>query len=110
MEVTVGASDRPQASTAPQWPQLRRRTPVTPVGAGGELLGEAGGAGSLGETRLRHIAIDWTLAHFSRGEADLRGQMKRAARSVPFNTGEGVGRRGKARAAAYEVALGEAKE
>ena len=36
--------------------------------------------------------------------------MKRAARSVPFNIGEGVGKRGKARAAAYEVALGEDKE
>ena len=36
--------------------------------------------------------------------------MRRASRSVPFNLGEGVGKRGKARAAAYEVALGEAKE
>jgi four helix bundle protein len=36
--------------------------------------------------------------------------MRRAARSVPFNIGEGVGKRGRARAAAYEVALGEAKE
>ena len=36
--------------------------------------------------------------------------MKRAGRSVPFNIGEGVGKRGRARAAAYEVALGEAKE
>jgi four helix bundle protein len=36
--------------------------------------------------------------------------MRRAARSVPFNIGEGVGKRGKARAAAYGVALGEAKE
>ena len=36
--------------------------------------------------------------------------MKRAARSVPFNIGEGVGKRGKARAAAYQVALGEDKE
>ncbi len=36
--------------------------------------------------------------------------MQRAARSVPFNIGEGVGKRGKARAAAYGVALGEAKE
>jgi four helix bundle protein len=47
---------------------------------------------------------------FPRGEADLRSQMKRASRSVPFNIGEGVGKRGRARAAAYEVALGEAKE
>jgi len=47
---------------------------------------------------------------FPRGEGDLRGQMKRAGRSVPFNIGEGVGKRGRARAAAYEVALGEAKE
>lgn len=47
---------------------------------------------------------------FPRGEADLRSQMRRAARSVPFNIGEGVGKRGKARAAAYGVALGEAKE
>ena len=49
-------------------------------------------------------------AEFPRGEADLRSQMRRASRSVPFNIGEGVGKRGKARAAAYEVALGEAKE
>jgi len=47
---------------------------------------------------------------FPRGEADLRSQMKRAGRSVPFNIGEGVGKRGRPRAAAYEVALGEAKE
>lgn len=50
------------------------------------------------------------VAQFPRGEADLRNQMKRAARSVPFNIGEGVGKRGKARAAAYQIALGEAKE
>jgi len=50
------------------------------------------------------------VARFPRGEADLKGQMKRAARSVPFNIGEGVGKRSRARAAAYEVALGEAKE
>ena len=36
--------------------------------------------------------------------------MKRASRSVPHNIGEGVGERGKARAASYEIALGEAKE
>lgn len=47
---------------------------------------------------------------FPRGEADLRSQMRRAGRSVPFNIGEGVGKRGRARAAAYQVALGEAKE
>ena len=29
---------------------------------------------------------------------------------MPFNVGEGVGKRGRARAAAYEVALGETKE
>jgi len=50
------------------------------------------------------------VEHFPRGEADLRSQMKRASRSVPFNIGEGVGKRGRARAAAYEVALGETKE
>ena len=50
------------------------------------------------------------VAQFPRGEADLRGQMRRASRSVPFNIGEGVGKRGRARAAAYEVALGETKE
>ncbi len=50
------------------------------------------------------------VAQFPRGEADLRNQMRRASRSVPFNIGEGVGKRGRARAAAYEVALGEAKE
>ena len=47
---------------------------------------------------------------FPRGEADLRSQMRRASRSVPFNIGEGVGKRGRARAASYEIALGEAKE
>lgn len=50
------------------------------------------------------------VARFPRGEADLRRQMRRASRSVPFHIGEGVGKRGRARAAAYEVALGEAKE
>ena len=50
------------------------------------------------------------VAGFPRGEADLRRQMRRASRSVPFNIGEGVGKRGRARAAAYEVALGETKE
>jgi len=49
-------------------------------------------------------------AAFPRGEADLRSQMRRASRSVPFNIGEGVGKRGRARAAAYVVALGETKE
>jgi len=47
---------------------------------------------------------------FPRGEAELASQMKRASRSVPFNIGEGVGKRGKARAASYEIALGEDKE
>jgi four helix bundle protein len=50
------------------------------------------------------------VEQFPRGEADLRSQMKRAARSVPFNIGEGVGKRGRARAASYVVALGETKE
>ena len=50
------------------------------------------------------------VARFPHGEADLRSQMKRASRSVPHNIGEGVGKRGRARAASYEVALGEAKE
>ena len=50
------------------------------------------------------------VAQFPRGEADLRGQMRRASRSVPINIGEGVGKRGRARAAAYEIARGEAKE
>lgn len=50
------------------------------------------------------------VAQFPRGEADLRSQMRRASRSVPFNIGEGVGKRGRARAAAYEVSLGETKE
>jgi four helix bundle protein len=54
--------------------------------------------------------VSQIVAQFPRGEGDLRGQMKRAARSVPFNIGEGVGKRGKARAAAYQVALGEDKE
>jgi four helix bundle protein len=50
------------------------------------------------------------VAQFPRGEAELKKQMLRASRSVPFNIGEGVGKRGKARAASYEVALGEDKE
>ena len=50
------------------------------------------------------------VAEFPRAQADLRSQMRRASRSVPFNIGEGVGKRGRARAAAYGVALGEAKE
>ena len=56
----------------------------------------------------RHIGR--IVAAFGRGEADLKSQMRRASRSVPFNIGEGVGKRGRARAAAYEVALGETKE
>jgi len=55
-------------------------------------------------------AIGRMVEGFPRGEADLKSQMRRASRSVPFNIGEGVGKRGRARAAAYEVALGEAKE
>lgn len=50
------------------------------------------------------------VSGFPRGEADLRSQMRRAVRSVPFNIGEGVGKQGRARAAAYQVALGETKE
>ena len=50
------------------------------------------------------------IAQFPRGEADLSGQMRRASRSVAFNIGEGAGKRTKARAGAYQVALGEAKE
>jgi len=50
------------------------------------------------------------VERFPRGEADLRNQMRRASRSVPFNIGEGVGKRGAARAASYAIALGEAKE
>jgi len=55
-------------------------------------------------------AVGRIVAGFPRGEADFRSQMRRASRSVPFNIGEGVGKRGRARAAAYEVALGEVKE
>ena len=54
--------------------------------------------------------IGQVVGQFPRGEADLKNQLKRAARSVPFNIGEGVGKRGRARAAAYRIALGEAKE
>ena len=55
-------------------------------------------------------AIGAIVASFPRGEADLRSQMRRASRSVPFNIKEGVGKRGNARAASYDIALGEAKE
>jgi four helix bundle protein len=55
-------------------------------------------------------SIRLLVGSFPRGEADLRSQMRRASRSVPFNIGEGVGKRGRARAAAYEIALGETKE
>lgn len=54
--------------------------------------------------------VEQIVRGFPRGEADLRTQMRRASRSVPFNIGEGVGKRGRARAAAYQVALGETKE
>ena len=50
------------------------------------------------------------VAQFPRGEGEFKDQMLRASRSVPFNIGEGVGKRGKARAAAYQVALGEDKD
>jgi len=43
------------------------------------------------------------LNEFPPKEADLRSQMKRASRNVAFNIGEGVGKRGKARAAAEHV-------
>ena len=43
------------------------------------------------------------ILRFPKGEADLRSQMKRASRSVPFNMGEGVGKRGRARVAAYQI-------
>jgi len=59
--------------------------------------------------RLYRI-VGHIVAQFPRGQGDLRDQMRRASRSVPFNIGEGVGKRGKARAAAYQVALGEDKE
>jgi four helix bundle protein len=54
--------------------------------------------------------IGTIVARFPQGEADLRSQMKRASRSIPHNIGEGVGKRGKSRAASYTIALGEAKE
>ena len=57
-----------------------------------------------------HRGVSQIVAGFPRGEANFRNQMRRASRSVPFNIGEGVGKRGRARAAAYQVALGEAKE
>ena len=50
------------------------------------------------------------LSLFPKGESDLKGQMRRAARRVPMNIGEGVGKRGRARIASYEIALGEDKE
>jgi len=55
-------------------------------------------------------AVGRIVRYFPRGEADFRSQMRRASRSIPFNIGEGVGKRARARAAAYEVALGETKE
>ncbi|HHH26754.1 MAG TPA: four helix bundle protein, partial [Polyangiaceae bacterium] len=45
-------------------------------------------------------AVGRIVAGFPRGEADFRSQMRRASRSVPFHIGEGVGKRGRARAAA----------
>ena len=50
------------------------------------------------------------LHHFPKGEADFKNQMRRAARSVLMNISEGAGKRSRGRIAAYEVALGEAKE
>jgi four helix bundle protein len=57
-----------------------------------------------------HRAIMTMTENFPRGEADLKSQMRRSSRSIPFNIGEGVGKQGAARAAAYEIALGEDKE
>ena len=61
-------------------------------------------------TSSMYTAAPWTSIALSahRSEPPSRrgrsaGQMKRASRSVPFNIGEGVGKRGRARAAAYEV-------
>ena len=49
-------------------------------------------------------------ATFRRGDADLRNQAVRAARSVVLNIAEGSGKTGAARRHNYTLALGEAGE
>jgi hypothetical protein len=48
-------------------------------------------------------AVRRIVAQFPGGEADLQSQMRRASRSIPFNIGEGVGKRGKARVASRSM-------
>ena len=47
---------------------------------------------------------------FPRGDADLRNQAVRAARSMVLNIAEGCGRHGKSRKYPYSVAAGSAAE
>jgi four helix bundle protein len=61
--------------------------------------------------RLADEVARWLAdATFRRGDADLRDQAVRSARSVVLNIAEGSGKSGRARRHSYTVALGEAGE
>ncbi|MGM0559180.1 MAG: four helix bundle protein [Myxococcota bacterium] len=61
--------------------------------------------------RLAEEVARWVAdATFRRGDADLRDQAVRSARSVVLNIAEGSGKRGKSRRHSYDLALGEAGE
>jgi four helix bundle protein len=61
--------------------------------------------------RLAEDVARWVAdATFRRGDADLRDQAVRSARSVVLNIAEGSGKTGRARRHSYTVALGEAGE
>ena len=61
--------------------------------------------------RVAKEVAEWVAdATFRRGDADLRNQAVRAARSVVLNIAEGSGKTGKSRRHHYTLALGEAGE
>lgn len=61
-------------------------------------------------TLARDVARWIGAADFARGDADLRDQAVRAARSAVLNIAEGCGRRGKSRRYHYSIAAGSAAE
>jgi four helix bundle protein len=61
--------------------------------------------------RLVEDVARWVAdATFKRGDADLRDQAVRSARSVALDIAEGSGKNGAARRHSYTLALGEAGE